>query len=793
MIPPSYAVDSQSQAQDLASAVLTSSTPPKIVSTCVSIESFLNSHTPDQFRHFFSIAFPTLICKLFGFDDASSQSLQSPQSLPNGWIDSASLSNDSEVASKVFSLLAPNGTLMNAISAIDRHSLVKYVFPSERLPEWARFMLSSEKDCRVLSELCPLFKGKVKEDKIKGSLYQIRLSVFEYYMFWFAYYPVCRGNSERLDTVSIKRSKKSTLENWAYSIKGFSGSSKREIVQKAEGNLYMRLFFAYLHAFVPIFDLNMHQPYRSSILNHSLTCDSSVILRAEFMVDLFVHYWLVDNDFSPLPVNVFKSLGGSFRCRSVWCESQPTSALGELLKLFVKYLNLSSVAVTDGYESVEYSGSPRWRVSTSFDGGKSRDVVPVSPCTRSFVSWNSWIQRPLYRFILRTFLFSPVETSIKNASQVFSVWVSYMEPWNISLDNFSELGLITEGFDKSVRLESQSPGCGYSSFWQGYVLSNYLYYSSLVMHFIGFAHKFLHKDPALVVQMVLKVLSVLTSSKELIDLIKNVDTVFHSKQTVSSKLKPENLYRFVPLIREKLLDWEYGLCESDADGSYLHENWNKDLKIFSNGEDGGQQLLQLFILRAESELHAASGHHVNDLIDSLKAQVGCLFGGSSMKPIPISPELRQTAHFRDDIFKPRRAGNHAIGDIRYKGDWMKRPISSDEIAWLAKLLVQLSDWLNESLGLNQAGCRSSNADSKWPLVDVPVDVDNECGPAETIKAVCSAICSWIVMLGTMIVGLMRKHGVRVNLRLFASKKVATVLFVSLVFSLLKKASASLSS
>ena len=39
-----------------------------------------------------------------------------------------------------------------------------------------------------------------------------------------------------------------------------------------------------------------------------------------------------------------------------------------------------------------------------------------------------------------------------------------------------------------------------------------------------------------------------------------------------------------------------GLCESDADGSFLHVNWNKDLRFFSDGEDGGQQLLQVFIV-----------------------------------------------------------------------------------------------------------------------------------------------------------------------------------------------------
>ncbi|XP_022737107.1 uncharacterized protein LOC111289990 isoform X2 [Durio zibethinus] len=745
MLPHSYTVDSLSQSQDLASAILASTTPAQISATCASTDTFLRTHTPDQSRHFFSITFPTLICKLFGFDDATSLAPPPPHQKPqrsqsNGWIELATQSNHPDLSSKLFSLLSPNGTLMNSISAVDRHSLVKYVFPVERLPEWVRFMLSNEKDCRVLSDLCPLFKGKVKEDSIKGSLCQIQLDVFEYYMFWFAYYPVCKGNSEKLDSNSVKRSKKFRLENWTYSIRGFSGSNKREMEQKFEPNLYIQLLYAYLRAFVPIFDLGAHQPYRSSILNYSLKCDGSVIFRAEFLVNVFEHYWLVDNDFSPLPVNVCKSFGVSFPFRSVLGETLPTSGLGEVVKLFVKYLNLSSVVSTDGFDSIKYSESPSRRISGGFDGGKSRDVVSLSPGACSLGSWNPWIQRPLYRFILRTFLFCPVGSSIKNASQVFSVWVSYMEPWTISLDDFAELDAIVNGSSKDVRKqEPQSQASEYSPLWQGYVLSNYLYYSSLVMHFIGFAHKFLHTDPEVIVQMVLK-------------------------------------------------DWEDGLSESDADGSFLHENWNKDLKLFSDGEDCGHQLLQLFILRAEAELQAISGDnfaHGLQLIDSLKAKVGCLFGGSTVKPIPISPELRQPQHFRDEIFKPRRVGNQPLASITYKGDWMKRPISDDEVAWLAKLLIWLSSWLNESLGLNCP--ENSDVGSKWSYVDVPGNTANVCGPGEAVKTLVCLIGSWLLMLGTTTVRLMRKHGLKINLRVLASKKVVMVMLLFVVFNILKKA------
>ncbi|KAJ9173362.1 hypothetical protein P3X46_016507 [Hevea brasiliensis] len=788
MHPHSYTVDSLSKSQGLASAILASSTSAHIFSVCSSIDSFLRSHTPDQSRHFFSLTFPTLICKLYGFGDAASPPNGSYLPSSNGgWINIILQSNDSDLASRVFSLLAPNGIIFQSISAVDRQSLVKYVFPIERLPEWARFILSSERDCQVLNNLCPLFRGKIKEDSIKGSsYYQVQLNVFEYFMFWFAYYPICKGNCENLNNTPTQRTRKLKLESWTSSFPVFS-HSKRGNEQKLEHNLYVRLLYAYLRAFVPVRDLDLHQPYRSSLLHYGRGNDGSILLRAEFLVDTLVHYWLVDNDFSPLPVDVCKSFGLSFPLRSVLGENPPTPNLGEMVKLLVKYLNLSATVVRDGSNSVE---SSNWSgVSLgSFDLKLREFAASVNDSMCVGASWNSWIQRPFYRFVLRTFLFCPVGTSMKNASQVFLVWVSYLEPWKVGLDDFIEFDAIVDGLGKDLKKDKEgSKEDGYSSLWQDYVLSNYLYYSSLIMHFIGFAHKFLHTDPELIVQMVLQVMKILTSSKELTDLIKNMDAVFHSKQAGPSKLMHNSLYRYVPLILVQLQDWEDGLCESDADGSFLRENWNKDLRLFSDGEDGGRQLLQLFILRVEAELQTSSSDNLAynlQLIDSLKAQVSCLFGGYTVKPISFPLETKQHEHLRDEIFKPRRVGNQALADVKYKGDWMKRPISDDEVAWLAKLLVWLSGWLNENLGLNQAG--NSDGGSKWSYVEVSSGKENVCGPSETMKMVLCAIGSWFVTLGATTVGLMRKHGLRINLRILASKKIVLFLLMSALFSISKK-------
>lgn len=198
-------------------------------------------------------------------------------------------------------------------------------------------------------------------------------------------------------------------------------------------------------------------------------------------------------------------------------------------------------------------------------------------------------------------------------------------------------------------------------------------------------------------------------------------------------------------------------------------------------------LLQLFIMRAEAELQGISGDNIIpslQCIDSLKARLGSLFDGKTIKLSPTSPEPVPHQQSRHEIFKPRIAGNHAFADVKYKGDWMRRPISNDEIAWLAKVLIRLSDWLNENLGLNQP--ESSHISSPVSYVEVSADVAHICGPSEALKVFFCTIGSWFLFLGAASLGFMRKCGLRVNLRILASKKVVMVFVLYVVFGILKK-------
>ncbi|KAM0935558.1 hypothetical protein DsansV1_C29g0213111 [Dioscorea sansibarensis] len=777
MIPPLYAMDAQNRAQDLATVIISASPTAAIAAA----SAFLRRHSSDQPRAFFSTAFPVLIRRIFGFDEPSNSS----------WLSLAA--DDSTLASDLFALLSPSGPLFSSIAAVDRHALIKYVFPMERLPEWMRFALQSDRYAPILSDLCPLFKSRVREDKIQGC-YQLQLNVFEYFVLWFAYYPVCRGNIESPDAACAKKTHGFRLENWTSSLPGLSYSSRRS-GRKTEGKLYLRLLYAYLRAFVPKCGIGSYQPYRSSLLHYSSSHDVSAFMQAEFFVHALIHFWMVDNDFSPLPLNLCRSFGVSFPLRVLLGETPPTAGLGEPLDLMVKYLNCSSIDLLEENEKMMPGGSPAqgWKGSASLSVGKSKNMIPSSES--SLDAWNLALQRPLYRFILRTFLFCPVSTSVKNAAQVCSLWVTFMAPWRTSLEEFVKFEAPeVQKLENVKKGNIQSQGRSgeealYTPAWQLYVLSNYPFYSSLVVHFLGFAHKFLHANAVGMIQLVSKVLDILTSSKELVSLLQRVDEACHSKPAGPSSFS-DSVYKYIPSIREQMQDWEDGLCETDADGCFSHENWTHVLKLFSDTEDGAQNLLQLFVLRAEHEIQEISGDVSQHLqvLGSIRAKMNFLFGEHLQKPDSLV--VSKEAHFipgRGDAFTPKYPGmgKRVWADVEYKGDWMKRPISDNEVAWLARLLIKLSDWLNDALGLDLAEEIDYASGSGPTYVEVnprvPVRV-----PKEAAHLVVAFIASSCVLLAQTVLKFMRARRMRVNLRIFASKKLVMVLIVCVIIGKLMK-------
>ncbi|KAL6001750.1 hypothetical protein ACLOJK_041728 [Asimina triloba] len=267
------------------------------------------------------------------------------------------------------------------------------------------------------------------------------------------------------------------------------------------------------------------------------------------------------------------------------------------------------------------------------------------------------------------------------------------------------------------------------------------------------------------------------------ELLKKIDVACHSKQAGSSSATLDSSYKYVLSIQELLEDWEDGLGESNADGSFLHENWNKYLKLFSGGEDGGHRLLQLLISRAEHDIQALSGENLirnQQTLDSLKAHMGILFGGEAAKPLFLASEAM---HIRDEIFTPKYPGwgKRTWADVKYKGDWMRRPISDGEVAWLARLLIDLSVWLNGVLGLDKT--ENIPAGSVYVYADLPGDdTENVAGLKDALWMVLSSVWLWFVFMGQVVLRFLREHGLRINLRVFASKKLVMFLILFAIFS-----------
>ncbi|TVU31698.1 hypothetical protein EJB05_23396, partial [Eragrostis curvula] len=754
----------EADAASLAAAVLAATTPKAAAAAVSSVADFLRRHAGDRPRAFFADALPPLLFRLF---------VASPSS--PSFIDLAA--GDAALAGDLASLLCPSGPLLAAAFDADRCALLRFAFPPERLPGWLRLALTSAESDVVIS---PLLAGRI------GS--ELHLSVFEYYLFWFAYYPISTAaatttNTARAGTPKASPStsrplvkSRSRLESWVSTLASTAGRGAK---QKAERPLYLKLLYAYLKEFVP----GACVPSRGgcgTLLRRTFSevADAAESFRrAEFFVHTLVQFWLVGDDFSPLPVHTRRECGLPLqslksRAHAAVTERSPSPGLGNAVKLFVMYLNKSCGTIVDA--SNVFEGMPVWK--------KSSDI-PVG-------YWNQFIQRPMYRFLLRTFLFCPMGADMEHAAQVFSAWMVYMEPWKVQQEDFDEYDLPPPGARNVNRVDEgkrQLCEASYTPAWQGYVLSNYLFYSSLVVHFLGFAHKFIHSDVALVLQMVSKVLQVLCSSNELLELIYNVDAAYHSREFASKSYSLDHMLKYVPSIREQLQDWEDGLSESDADGSFLHERRNSDLRLFSVDEEGAYNLLQLLLLRAESEIQRFRGDAMQTVqtLDSIKSQMKNVFskhvGTFHLKSLPGRENIQ--GHVHTGVFAPKHPSlrKSPLIDVKNKGDWMTRPISDTEVGWLVVMLIRFSAWLNETLRLDGVGADATHTGLRYVKFDSN-ELSRVGGPKDAARMVLVGAWTLLVLMGQTILHFMRTRGIKINLRFLASKKVLAAAMLYVVFS-----------
>eukprot|EP01018_Ginkgo_biloba_P001763 Gb_16764 [translate_table: standard] len=864
----STTADSSYEAQELNALLLNSSSAQEICNACRAVESFVSRHNADQARYFYTISFPILLHKIFGFEDVSQPASSRVSTQSGGWIDLTSSPNNEQAANALINLLMPTGVLLSALFSADEENLVRYVFPSERLPSWIHSMLQSERGSYVLSEVCPaLFKGRLKEDA-NGGL-QVQLNVFEYYMFWFAYYPVCKENITGDNILSnsndinmgSRRGSRSRFEKWASSIPGLPGSHHRVNPRKFNSSPYLQLVHLYLHRFVPfkafIASPSSHIAFPSPAgmpVQSLFREEHSLFSRAEFVFHTFVQFWLVDNDPSPLPLSTCHSLGISFPFNNT-CYSyvSPSADLIEVSRLLVNYLNSSLHLPKEELNSLPFSESQaslRWAITRQADAASFR--ASSSSFQKSLIllsPWSSLLRRPLYRSILRAFTFWPLGGSMKKAAQVVDVWLDYIEPWNTvaegETEHILEEDVYLEAENKLLsdpaKISSPMPqrlllkqkinnisgrstvqgsmgemriSYQYTDRWQNYVVANYHFYTSLVNHFLVFAHKFVHIDTEAILQMTHKVLNVLISSKELLNLLRRVDSAYRNVKSGSTPYSFDSFHKLIPTIQEQLQDWEDGLLHFEKEREFIHTLSQKvtpELLFFSSTDNGGHRMLQLLILRAEAEIQTGAGDKISSGLQSLEILKGlsskifdpCGMGGITEMASTYTYENRNVHSAQLSGF-----GRHTWADVKYKGDWMKRPIGNSEIAWLARLFVNISDWLNKELGLDHqenASVSDNNRDensyifrnSTEPTFAEMTDEEEEIS---FVTYLCD-VNTWINLFSKFFTGVMyctvlllrtvqrvlRRYGWRINLRILAEKRVLIFSFTCIALCIVRKA------
>jgi len=128
----------------------------------------------------------------------------------------------------------------------------------------------------------------------------------------------------------------------------------------------------------------------------------------------------------------------------------------------------------------------------------------------------------------------------------------------------------------------------------------------------------------------------------------------------------------------------------------------------------GNYYCQALFMRAELEIQASSSEKpplsaqalesVKDVarkifdLHTLESPSGVFQPAYCQSPLASQPD---NYNGRDASATNRSLGlqRHSWQDVKYKGDWMRRPIESTEVAFLARWFVRVSDAINTTLGL----------------------------------------------------------------------------------------------
>ena len=376
----------------------------------------------ENLREFFSACFQPILWRAFSFDGFSSE----------GWFNAA-FDEDNRDVQEFLAFFSPESSFVRAMRAADGDQLVQFAFPLERLPERTQRMLQTESGAAALNR-APPYAGCIKRDS--AGKYQVHLGLYDYFMFWLAYFSMRPGGLRGSMSLSSVYGRSSGPSSPFKSDVGKFGSSS--------------LGSAVLGGQWPSTPLTLSRqsthrvhPYRELLLKHlsfflprKLTAETDWskgatpvdALQGEVLVSILSEFWM--------PVEEAQSTDVARHASSPF---RSFSSMGRVVDAAMRNANMLSPRtgserpreMTRRYSymppAAEHVNAVTLLVTYLFaelpDRRKENpDAMKVIERAREL------IQRPLYCFLRDAFTQWPTESST-TLSPIVTLWVCYLAPW----------------------------------------------------------------------------------------------------------------------------------------------------------------------------------------------------------------------------------------------------------------------------------------------------------------------------------------------------------------------------
>ncbi|GBF95518.1 hypothetical protein Rsub_07868 [Raphidocelis subcapitata] len=240
----------------------------------------------------------------------------------------------------------------------------------------------------------------------------------------------------------------------------------------------------------------------------------------------------------------------------------------------------------------------------------------------------------------------------------------------------------------------------YGPEWRGHVLSHLPFYTVLLPQFIELCYSRMAYRADAAVRDCYRVMRELADAPALVRELAAAEAAFNRYAAASPRRAEGEYSELLPWLLDQACDWEAAAAAGAPTTPPLPPPPSATTGGGAGG--GGAPRWRLFGLErggcaacARALIGAAETQTANKALRAAASE--CLTAVLPIDRLPreAAPGLPGPA---PDVGDLPRAGHWQ--QVRYQGDWMLRPIASNEIGWLARALVSLSRAANAALGLD---------------------------------------------------------------------------------------------